>query len=296
MDTKIPIARLWHKKGKLEYFCIKQMLETFPDINFKWHIVLHDIQHHDEWSLKIDKLPIDITWYSTNDMLEYAKECDYIDNSLCESISNFVHFYHILIFHYLRRIYRYDYALAYEYDIIFNDSELSELKNCIETKTPFGIIEPANSNCDKALYDKLSNLFQVNLSEYDPHFNVGVNAGFQGMNLKLFDYFMNPSSFKDLIQCFDFSGIYDANGNEKMGWERTIIDTQEQSFHSLMNKINSSNFKVLNPEEYYFYPSYLDMNVLLNSKIIHYFGHTKPQQMIDMIEQKLQQYENKKTN
>lgn len=292
----IPIARLWHKKGKLEYFCIKQLIESFPNINFEWHIVLHDVEYKDEWTDKIDTLSINIKWYSTNEMLEYAKQCNYIDDILCELIPNFIHFYHILIFHYLRRTFRYDYALSYEYDIIFNSDDLSELKQCIENKIPFGIVEPANVNCDKSLYDKLSNLFQTDLRHYDSNFNVGINAGFQGMNLKLFDHFMNPDSFKDLINCFDFSGIYDIDGNEKTGWERTIIDTQEQSFHSLMNKVNSSNFKVLNINEYYFYPSYLDMEVLLKSKIIHYFGHTKPTQMIDTINEKLQQYEIQKNN
>ena len=34
------------------------------------------------------------------------------------------------------------------------------------------------------------------------------------------------------------------------------------------------------------------MDKLLQSKVIHYFGHTKPQQMIDTIELKLKQYEN----
>ena len=36
----------------------------------------------------------------------------------------------------------------------------------------------------------------------------------------------------------------------------------------------------------------MSMETLLQSKIIHYFGHIKPQQMIDTIELKLKQYEN----
>jgi len=288
---KIPVARLWHKKGKLEYFCIKQLLEYFPNIDFELHIVLHDTNHEDEWSKKIDSLPINVNWYSTDFILNYIKECNYVNDELINKIPNFVHFYHILIFHYLRRTLRYDYALAYEYDIIFNNKDLTELNECINNKIPFGVIEPANNNCDKALYQKLSNLFQTDLSKYSSNFDYGINAGFQGMNLKIFDYFLNPDSFKELINCFDFSGIYNEKGEEKIGWERTVIDTQEQSFHSLMNKISSPNFKILTPSEYYFYPSYLSMETLLKSKIIHYFGHTKPQQMIDTINLKLQQYE-----
>ena len=92
---KIPVARLWHKKGKLEYFCFKQLLEYFPNIEFEFHIVLHSPEYKDEWSTKIDSLPIDVTWYSTSDILLYAKECDYIDDDLIQQIPNFVHFYHL---------------------------------------------------------------------------------------------------------------------------------------------------------------------------------------------------------
>lgn len=290
--NKIPVARLWHKKGKLEYFCFKQLMEYFPDIEFDFHIVLHSPDYHDEWSDKIDALPINITWYSTSDMLSYAKECNYIDDDLIQKIPNFVHFYHILIFHYLRRVKKFDYALSYEYDIIFNDTNLTELNHCIKNKIPFGICEPANTNCDKALYQNLSNLFQDDILSNSKYAKYGINAGFQGMNLKIFDYFLNPDLFKDLLKCFNFDGIYNEDGTEKTGWERTIIDTQEQSFHSLMNHICSSNYCLLPTDLYYFYPSYLSMETLLQSKVIHYFGHTKPQQMIDTIELKLKQYEN----
>ena len=61
------------------------------------------------------------------------------------------------------------------------------------------------------------------------------------MNLKIFDHFLNPDLFKELLKCFNFEGIYHPDGTEKTGWERTLIDTQEQSFHSLMNHICSTN-------------------------------------------------------
>jgi len=289
---KIPVARLWHKKGKLEYFCFKQLLEYFPNIEFDFHIVLHSPEYKDEWSDKIDSLPINITWYSASDMLSYAKECDYIDDDLIKKIPNFVHFYHILIFHYLRRVKNFDYALSYEYDIIFNDTDLKELEECIVNKIPFGICEPANAGCDKALYNNLCKLFQTDILQNSPYSQYGINAGFQGMNLKIFDHFLNPDLFKDLLNCFNFEGTHNPDGTEKTGWERTIIDTQEQSFHSLMNHVCSPNYHLLSVEKYYFYPSYLSMEKLLQSKVIHYFGHTKPQQMIDTIELKLKQYEN----
>jgi len=292
----VAIARLWHKKGKLEYFCIKQLLEYFPYMEFDWHIVLHSPDYTDEWSEKIDKLPINITWYSTQDMLDYLKECDYAGEDLTSKVSNFVHFYHIIIFHYLRRVLRYEYALAYEYDIIFNSYELTELRDCIENKVPFGISEPANSGCDKALHQQLSSLFQTDILQSDLYANVGVNAGFQGMNLKLFDNFLNSNTFRELLTCFNFSGIYDEQGIEKQGWERTVIDTQEQSFHSILNRVCSDNYKLLSPEQYYFYPSYLSLEVMFKSKVLHYFGHTKPEEMLNTIELKLKQYEEAERN
>jgi len=289
MNT-IPVARLWHRKGKLEYFCLQQLIKQFPDIPFEWHIVLHSPDHRDEWSEKIDQLPIKITWYRAEEMLEYAKDCGYIDDTLISQIPNFVHFYHIIIFHYLRRVLQYDYALAYEYDIIFNSNELDELQECIQSKIPFGIAEPANSGCDKALYQKLCTLFGVDILADDPYAQSGVNAGFQGMNLTLFDNFLNPNTFQELLKCFTFSGIYDKDGKEITGWERTLIDTQEQSFHSLMNRAVSPNFRLLNTGEYYFYPSYLSMETLLKSKVLHYFGHTKPGPMLETIDAKLAQW------
>lgn len=287
----IPIARLWHKKGKLEYHCILQMLKYFPDVEFEWHIVLDKYDYRDEWSDKIDSLPINITWYSTKDMLDYAKACDYIDDNVLKNIPNFVHFYHIIIFHYLRRVLRYDYALAYEYDIIFNSYELDELKECIVNKIPFGIFEPSNPYCDKALYKPLSNLFRTDILANSNYKNMGFNAGFQGMNLKLFDNFLNPDIFKELVKCFDLSGIYNEDGSEKIDFARTLVDTQEQSFHSLMNRAVSWNFKLLNPQEYYFVPYYVDIDVFLKSKVVHYFSHIKPEIMIKTIEQRLLEWD-----
>ena len=49
------------------------------------------------------------------------------------------------------------------YDIIFNDDDLSELRDCIANKIPFGIAEPANNNCDKSLYPNLNKLFQTDI-------------------------------------------------------------------------------------------------------------------------------------
>ena len=117
--------------------------------------------------------------------------------------------------------------------------------------------------------------------------NIGINAGFQGIDLKIFDEFLNPTTFNMLLNCFDFSGIYNEDGTEKTGWTRTILDTQEQSFHSLMNA-TSPNHQLLDPNEYYVFPYWVDMDYLKKSKVIHFIGHEKPKEMIEMIDKGLE--------
>lgn len=284
----VPIARLWHKKGKLEYHTMIQLLKYFPDLEFEYHIVLDQFDYKDEWSEKIDKLPVKSFWYSKEDMHDYLKNSGYGNDDLISQIPNFVHFYHILINHYIRRVYSYDYSLMIEYDVIFNHESLDQLKNCLEHKIPFGIIEPANLGCDKALAKQLSELFQENIVKYS---EIGINTGFKGLNLRVFDEFLNPSTFNLLLNIFDFSGIYNEDGSEKTGWTRTIIDTQEQSFHSLMNAL-SPNYELLDPQNYYVFPYWVDMDYLMKSKVIHFIGHEKPQAMMDIIDTKLKEWNN----
>ena len=285
MQNKIPVARLWHKRGKLEYFTMHQLHKQFPEIDFEFHIVLDQPDYRDEWTDKIEALPYKCNWYTKEDMEQYLYESGYADRDFISSISNFIHFYHITINHYLRRVLSYDYVLTIEYDVIFNSTELQEVEDCLTNKIPFGISEPANTGCDKALAEQLCNLFGQNIVRYP---TVGINAGFKGLNLKVFDEFLNPTTFKMLLNCFDFSGIYQEDGTEKTGWERTTIDTQEQSFHSLMNAI-SPDYKLLTPEEYYVFPYWVDMEHLKKSKVIHFIGHEKPEEMFNMIDNKLQE-------
>jgi hypothetical protein len=281
---KIPVARLWHKKGKMEYYTMFQLKKHFPNLEFEFHVILDQHDYEDEWSKKIDELPYKCFWYSKEDMGNYLKNSEYGNEEFISNIPNFVHFYHILINHYLRRVFSYDYVLNIEYDVLFNSNDLDQLKTCLETKTPFSITEPANPGCDKSLAQQLSNLFQQDIIKYP---NVGINAGFQGIDLKIFDEFMNPSTFNMLLACFDFSGIYNEDGSEKTGWERTTIDTQEQSFHSLMNALSPSH-QILNPQEYYVFPYWVDMEYLMKSKVIHFIGHEKPKEMFEIIDKNLE--------
>lgn len=281
---KIPVARLWHKKGKLEYHTMFQLKKYFPNLEFEFHIILDQPDYKDKWSEKIDKLPYKCFWYSKDDMKNYLKDSEYGTEELISKISNFIHFYHILINHYLRRVYSFDYVLNIEYDVIFNNPNLTQLGNYLNDKIPFGITEPHNPNCDKALAQQLSNLFQQNIVKYS---NIGINAGFQGIDLRIFDEFLNPSTFNLLLNCFDFSGIYNEDGTEKTGWSRTILDTQEQSFHSLMNT-TSPRHQLLDINEYYVFPYWVDIEYLKKSKVIHFIGHEKPKEMFDLIDKNLE--------
>jgi hypothetical protein len=281
---KIPVARLWHKKGKMEYYTMFQLQKYFPGFDFEFHVILDQSNYKDEWSEKIDELPYKCYWYSKEDMTNYLKNSDYGDEKLISEIPNFIHFYHILINHYIRRTFSYDYVLNIEYDVLFNSNDLTQLEEFIKNQIPFGITEPANPGCDKALAKQLSELFDQNIVKYP---NIGVNAGFQGINLRIFDEFLNPTTFNLLLNCFNFSGIYNEDGTEKTGWERTTIDTQEQSFHSLMNAL-SPNHQLLNPNEYYVFPYWVDMEYLMKSKVIHFIGHEKPKEMFEMIDKNLE--------
>lgn len=283
MSKKIIISRLWHKKGKLEYYTMFQLQQYFPNLDFEFHIILDQNQYKDEWSKKIDNLPFKCYWYSKDDMHNYLLDNNYCSKDLINKIPNFIHFYHILINHYIRKVYNYEYCLMIEYDVIFNNKDLSQLKNYLENQIPFGIIEPQNPGCDKALHKHLEKTFNQPMVKYP---NIGINAGFQGLNLKIFDYFLTPDTFPHLINMFDFSGIYEEDGIEKTGWVRTLIDTQEQSFHSLMNAL-SSNYEILNPDDYYVFPYWDSMEHLMKSKVIHFIGHEKPKKMFEIIDKNL---------
>lgn len=288
MNNNIAVARLWHKKGKYEYFGLKQLITAFPNIQFDFHIVLDQHEYHDDWSDRIDSLNLNVCYYSKEDMQTYYKVCTENEYDL----TKFIHFYHIIIGHFLRRTKLYDYMLTYEYDVIFNHDELTEIEQCLAKKIPFGISEPQNINCDKALFQSLCNLFQQDLTGFINQNNpglLGINAGFQGVNLKLFDEFLAGSGFDSMMSLFDFTGIYKEDGTEKWGWERTVFDTQEQSFYGIMNQAMSKQFKILDPVTYFFFPCWDDMEgyveTAMNSKILHFTGHVKSKKMFDLIEQ-----------
>lgn len=293
INKNIAVARLWHRAGKNEYFGLKQLITAFPNIEFDFHIVLDKYDERDEWFEKIQSLKLNLKFYSKREMDEYASMYDYDSEKF--NINNFIHFYHIIIGHYLRRVHLYTYMLTYEYDVIFTTSNLEDVSKCLLEQKSFGICEPNNNNCDKALYQKISVMFGTDILPFLKHNNpnlLGINAGFQGINLKLFDEFLSKSGFESMLNIFDFGGIYNADGSEKWGWERTVFDTQEQSFYGLLNQIYSKDFEILNTDEYFFHPCWDDhegyVEQALKSKIVHFTGHVKSKKLFEFIENGLQ--------
>lgn len=288
--NNIAVGRLWHRKGKHEYYSIKQLIENFNEINLDFHIVLNEPDYEDEWSKKIDSLGIRSTYYSKERMDEYFKKSYPSLEYLIKDFPNFIHFYHILIGHYLRRVLLYDYMLTQEYDVIFNGN-VEEVNHALKNKIPFGVCEPQNPFCDKSLLQGICSLYQADLTNLMRENNptlLGINAGFQGINLKLFDEFLSTSNLTALLQLFDFEGIYEKDGKEKWGQKRTLFDTQEQSFYSIMNQISSSNFMVLPTEDYYFWPCWEDfdgyIDQAMKSKIVHFTGHKKASKLFELID------------
>jgi hypothetical protein len=106
----------------------------------------------------------------------------------------------------------------------------------------------------------------------------------------MYEDFLNLDYFLFLLNLFNYNGIYDTNGKEITGPERSAIDTQQQSFFGIMNIIRSKTKpKILNPVEYFICPNwgyhpvygnidseneYGGWDINMKSKIIHFIGHT----------------------
>jgi hypothetical protein len=295
-NTPIIVARMWYQKGKEAFFGLKHLTETFPNLKFQFHLIINDFDYKDNYSDKINELNLDITFYQKSFFLDYLKSSYGFEDSFLNNIINFPHFYHIVIGHYLRRVHLFEYMLTYEYDVIFKDKDLIQIKNCLENKIPFGIVEPHNAGCDKGLYQAICNLYQTDIRQHNilkvnPEF-LGINAGFQGVNLKLFDEFLSTSAFLNLINAFDFKPLMNEDGTKRLeGWNQTIFETQEQSFYSLLNQTYSENYTILNPQEYYFWPCWDEnpefVERSLKSKIVHFTGHKKSKEWYKFMDEYL---------
>jgi hypothetical protein len=317
--SKVVISNMMRCRNKQSFFALYQIQTKIhkidPNIDVEFHILwdtdnnIKERQDDDHWSNLIDKHIHNLVSYDRQFFRDYVK--NYYGQS---DTSKFEAWgppsYHIFMGHYLRRVKLFDYYLIYDDDVLLND-DFSLVLNLILNKVPVLISEPMNSACDKVLFNKLVEIYGgefVNIyRNRNPHL-FGFNAGFQGIDLAIYDQFLSVDRFEHMLSLFDMRSPFREDGTEIWGDERFKLDTQQQSFFSLMNTVLSRNPPhILDPNEYFVAPSwgrhpvYGELNpqdeldgwtVCLKSKISHFIGHThgqgKPRVLLKKIDEYLQ--------
>ena len=313
-NTRLVVANMYRAKNKSAFFAMHQLLNKLPEFDIEFHILWDDSEYKDEWTTKIASLQCKVVDYTKEQLDEYCLQYG-ISQQRVSSFSAFKAIYFILHGHYLKKNNITDYYLIYDDDIILSD-ELSEFKKCLQEKSPCLISEVMNANCDKVMIRTLLDLYEGSQEYYLQHNSrvLGFNAGIQGISLDMYEDFLEPEYFNFLLDLFNYEGIYDKEGKEKTGPERFLIDTQQQSFFSVMNIIRSKNKPhILTPEEYFicpnwgYHPVYGELDptselggwdVNLKSKIVHFIGHTvlegvyygKPQVFQNLVDKYLKQH------
>ena len=313
---EIVISNMMRAKNKQSFFALHQIqskIKTlYPEAKVDFHILWDDtnelnLQEEKKWSNLIDKEIECLTSYSKdffNNYIENIYGLNYI-----EKFNKYKAIYFVVMAHYLRRVLCKDYYMIYDDDILINN-DFKHITDLMLDKIPVLISEPVNVNCDKVLADKLvktfGNEFAQIYSERNPQFK-GFNAGFQGIDLSIYDNFLSTDRFQMILDLFDYKTIYDKDGKEIWGTERFIIDTQQQSFFSLMNVVLSKKEPhILDDSEYYVVPNWGEHPVHgtfdsedefggwglnLKSHITHFIGHTlgkgKPKQFLEKVDEYL---------
>ena len=290
MKKKLVISNMYRAKNKSAFFAIHQALHILKEFDIEFHILWDDIDYVDEWTEKINALDCIIVPYTKEKLQTYC--LDYgITQEIINKFIDFKAIYFIIHAHYLKSNNICNYYLIYDDDIILKE-DLQEFKYCLENEIPCLISEPLNSNCDKSMANSLFALYDNSIEYYrmiNPNL-YGFNAGIQGISLDMYEDFLEPEYFNFLINLFNYSGILDKDGKEITGPERSLIDTQQQSFFGIMNIIRSKKEPIiLDPKDYFicpnwgYHPIYGEINPInefggwdinMKSKIIHFIGHT----------------------
>lgn len=319
---KIIIANAYRCKNKQSFFAIHQIYSKIksnhPDIDIEFHIMwdnkIEGVQNDiEKWENLIDTYGFNIVSYDKEFFIKYAAETYSIDRSeIQKRADKFFSLYHILIGHYLRNVKSYDYYLVYDEDIIIN-YDFKDVVDAILEKKPVVITEPYHQGCDKGLfktfYEMFGHEFQVRYLDKNPMM-YGFNAGFQGIDLVMYDNFLSEYGFITLLNIFDYSPIFDEHGNQiAEGYKRTILETQQQSFFGLLNTVMSKNqLYILDPMTTYVAPNFgycethgeitsddgfNGWGTCIKSKIAHFIGHTegrgKPKEFFDKVDEYLKQ-------
>lgn len=306
---------MMRNKNKQAFFALHQIYTKIKNINnnidVEFHILWDNIiegkdESIDKWSDIIDNFGFNITSYNKQFFNTYCEQAYNISNSYINKFSNFKAIYFILMAHYIRRTKLYNTYLIYDDDIIIQ-YDFKDVVDALLADRAVFISEPMNFNCDKVLIPKLYEIYGNDLIQSYNNKNpqgFGFNAGFQGIDLSLYDDFLSTDRFLMLLNLFNYSGIYDDNGKEIWGVKRFEIDTQQQSFFSIMNVVKCRNNPlILNQNEYFVIPNwgvhpiYGQINTedenggwtyAMKSKIVHFIGHTqgkgKPKFFLDYVD------------
>lgn len=310
---QITISNLMRAKNKQSFFALHQIQSKikalYPDVQVEFHILWDDTNElnatqEDKWATLIDQHIENLHSYDKEFFDNYLKEfynLDYVDR-----FKKFKAGYFIVMGHYMRRVLLKHYYLIYDDDILIND-DFKVVTDCLLNETAVLITEPMNSYCDKVMLQKLVDFFGYEFREIYQEKNPnshGFNAGFQGIDLAMYDLFLAQDRLAALLDLFDYRGIYDDKGEQIWGPERFAIDTQQQSMLSLLNTVFARKpIHILNPEEYFVIPNFgthpvygeLDpegenggWTAALNSKITHFIGHTlgkgKPKEFLEKVD------------
>ncbi len=317
MKNKIVIANMMRDKNKQSFFALHQIYNKIKEfdnnIDVEFHILWDNKIENDDtdkkWRDLIDNYGFNITSYTRKFFDDYCRNTYGIDETTINSFSKFTGIYFVLISQYLRRVKLYDTYLIYDDDIIIQYDFKDVIQSLLNDTAVF-ISEPMNQNCDKVMFSKLYQIYGEDLKrsyfEKNPN-HMGFNAGFQGIDLSMYDDFLSSDRFEMLLRMFDYSGIYDQNGKEVWGPKRFEFDTQQQSFFGLLNVAKCRKMPlILNPNEYFVipnwgtHPTFGEMNpsdenegwtFAMKSKIVHFIGHTqgkgKPKFFINYVDKYL---------
>tara|TARA_R110001583_G_scaffold64211_1_gene186809 strand:- start:208 stop:1158 length:951 start_codon:yes stop_codon:yes gene_type:complete len=310
---KLIISNMYRAKNKTTFFAFHQIINRLSDFDIEIHAVWDDPEYTDEWTNKFDTLNCKIVSYTKEQLNEYCLNRG-INQTYIDKFPNFKAIYILLIAYYLRRELKYDYYLIYDDDIIIKE-DVDELRYCLREQIPCFLVESNNNTGDKSL---ITDLMKIYPGAYDrfiqqnPQKN-GYNAGFMGIRLEIYDDFLENDEFEELLDLFDFNGVIDKEGNEILRAQRTKIDTQQQSFFSFMNQVNTIKPPLMLPYPDYFicpnfgtHPRYGKINpndgfdgwgINMKSKIIHFIGHSfingiyygKPKAFNDLVDEYLKE-------
>jgi hypothetical protein len=316
MNKEIVISNMMRAKNKQSFFALHQIQSKikalYPDVHVEFHILWDNIAEGDlgdneRWSDLIDQEILNLNSYNKLFFVNYVK--DYYGLDYQEKFDTWKAVYFVIMAQYLRRVKLKHYYLIYDDDVLINDN-FKLITDLIIDQVPVLLSEPMNSNCDKVMFQYLVNIFGDEFyhlyQQRNPNF-LGFNAGFQGIDLSIYDEFLSKDRFKFLLDSFEYKSVLDEDGKEFFGPDRFLIDTQQQSFFGLMNTtLSQKDPHILDPTTYYVIPNFGRHPVFgelhpdqemggwgpaLQSKITHFIGHTqgkgKPKQFLDRVDQYL---------